>query len=70
VQGIVESIEGEYYIVEIDGKTEDIHKSQVDSSVEVNDVITLVDGKWVANENITRERSKVIKKMMNDLWTD
>ncbi|WP_211750274.1 DUF3006 domain-containing protein [Paenibacillus sp. Marseille-Q4541] len=70
MQGIVDRFEGDYAIIEIDGKTRDVAKSIVNSSVKVGDVVTLVDGIWKPNLTETEEREKQIKHLMDDVWED
>lgn len=68
--GIVDRIEGEFFVIEIDGITKDIHKSQVNENVSINDTVELINGIWTSNEKITEERSKQIKTLMDQLWED
>lgn len=68
--GIVDRIEGEFFVIEIDGVTKDIHKSQVDSAVSVNDTVELINGIWTKNDRLTKERSKEMKKLMDLLWEE
>lgn len=67
---IIDSFEGDYCIIEIDGVTQDISKSLVEKSAKVGDVVEWNGQKWITNQNKTIERSRSIKKLMDDLWED
>ena len=58
MKGIVDRFEGDFVVIEIEGNTKDVPKKQVDSSVKVNDVVELVDGKWIVKEEETEKRRK------------
>ena len=70
MKGIVDRFEGNFVVIEIEGNTKDILKKQVDSSVKVNDVVELVDGKWMVKEADTERRRKEIKALMDSVWED
>lgn len=67
---IIDSFEGDYCIIEIDGVTQDVSKSLVEKSAKVGDVVEWNGQKWITNQNKTIERSRSIKKLMDDLWED
>ena len=70
MKGIVDRFEGDFVVIEIEGNTKDIPKKQVDPSVKVNDVVELVDGKWIVKEEETEKRKKEIKALMDSVWED
>jgi hydrogenase maturation factor len=70
MKGIVDRFEGEFVVIEIDGVTKDIPRADVDENVKVGDSVNLVDGKWIADEDETKNRSKEINKLMNNVWED
>ena len=70
MKGIVDRFEGDFVVIEVEGNTKDISKKQVDSSVKVNDVVELVDGKWIVKEADTERRRKEIKELMDSVWED
>ncbi|MNJ36168.1 hypothetical protein D3C77_309470 [compost metagenome] len=67
---IIDSFEGDYCIIEVDGVTQNINKSLVEKSAKVGDVVEWNGQKWITNRNQTIERSRSIKKLMDDLWED
>ena len=70
MKGIVDRFEGDFVVIEIEGNTKDVPKKQVDPSVKVNDVVELVDGKWIVKEEETEKRKKEIKALMDSVWED
>lgn len=70
MKGIVDRFEGNMVVIEIDGNTQDISKDIVDSTVEVNDVVELVNGLWISQKEESATRSKEIKSLMDSVWED
>ena len=70
MKGIVDRFEGDFVVIEMEGNMKDVPKKQVDSSVKVNDVVELVDGKWVVKGEETEKRKKEIKALMDSVWED
>lgn len=70
LKGIVDRFEGDFVVIEIDGKTQDVNKRYVDPNVKAGDVVELIEGLWRTNKKETEARSKHIKKLMDDLWVD
>ena len=70
LKGIVDRIEGEYVIIEIDGKMTDIHKNLVDPAVQADDVVILKDGKWLPDKEATDARKKYMQTLMEQVWSE
>ncbi|WP_055107510.1 DUF3006 domain-containing protein [Paenibacillus ihumii] len=68
--GIIEGFEGEYCIIEIDGKTRDVPRKLVNTGAKAGDVVEWDGSQWNTNLDRTRERSEYIKSLMNDVWDD
>ena len=68
--GIVDRFEGDVAVIEIDGKTRDVPRSQLAEDVKENDVVEWADGKWIKNAEATRQRTERIKTLMDSLWED
>jgi hypothetical protein len=68
--GIVDRIEGEFFVIEIDGVTVDVPKGEVDSKVKAGDYVEKAAGKWVTNIALTSGRTKKISKLMDEVWGD
>lgn len=70
MEGIVDRFEGDVVVIEIDGKTTDVARDQVDPQVREGDVVILTDGIWKTDPAATEERSRKIQKLMEQLWED
>lgn len=68
--GIIEGFEGEYCIIEVDGKTRDVPLKLVNADAKAGDVVEWDGSRWNTNLDRTRERSEYIKSLMNDVWDD
>lgn len=69
-KGIIDRFEGDLVVIEVDGLTRDIAKTEVDPEVKVGDVVHLVDGKWQSDPHESKKRSEKIKKLMDGVWED
>lgn len=67
---IVEGFEGNYCILEIDGQTEDVLKSEVDPAAGPGDVVVWDGVRWIPDPERTEERSKKMKQLMDEVWED
>ncbi|WP_068785013.1 DUF3006 domain-containing protein [Paenibacillus phocaensis] len=67
---IVEGFEGEVCILESDGHTRSIPRSQVDPSVKPGDVVEWDGGKWVPNRQETERRTRHIRALMEEVWEE
>lgn len=67
---IVEGFEGDYCILEMDGRTKDVLKSDVDPAAAPGDVVVWDGSRWTPDAEQTEARSKTIKKLMDDVWED
>lgn len=67
---IVDSFEGDFVVIEIDGQTQDISKNDVSLDVKAGDVVVLISCMWKTNVGATEQRAKQIKKLMDDVWED
>lgn len=70
LDGIVDRIEGEFFVIEVDGVTVDVPKEEVDTKVKAGDYVENLAGKWVTNIALTRDRTEKISKLMDDVWAD
>jgi hypothetical protein len=70
LKGIVDRIEGKYYVIEIDGVTTDVHRSKVAVGVKPGNAVELINGIWVADASATKQREQKIKKLMDNVWAD
>lgn len=70
MKGIVDRFEGDYIVIEMDGKIIDVNKKEVTKKVQEGDVVVFVDGLWVTDKNETEQRKAKIEKLMNEVWED
>ncbi|MEC2053913.1 DUF3006 domain-containing protein [Peribacillus psychrosaccharolyticus] len=70
MKGIVDRFEGEYAVIEVDGKTRDVKRNLFADSVRVSDVVILKNGKWERDSDETLKRKKEVKKLMDSVWED
>lgn len=70
MKGIVDRFEGEYAVIEVDGKTRDIKRNLIADSVRVSDVVILKNGNWERDSDETDKRKKEVKKLMDSVWED
>ncbi|WP_315906762.1 DUF3006 domain-containing protein [Priestia koreensis] len=70
MKGIVDRFENDIVVIEIRGQTEDVSKNIVHDNVREGDVVLLVNGKWVRDEEETKKREREIQTLMDDVWED
>lgn len=70
VVGIIEGFEGEYCIIEVDGKTRDVPRRLVNPGAKSGDVVEWDGSQWNTNIRQTKERSEYMKSLMDDVWDD
>lgn len=70
MKGIVDRLEGEYMVIEVEGKTIDVNMKEISKDVKVGDVVVLVDGLWTADKHETEQRKAKITKLMDEVWKD
>ncbi len=70
MKGIVDRFEGEFAVIEIEGKTHDVLRSLIAADVKQGDVVELQNGSWIKNIGETAQRSKEMKKLMDSVWGD
>lgn len=58
MKGIVDRFEGEYAVIEVDGKTRDVKRKLIADSVRVSDVVILNNGIWERDSDETDKRKK------------
>lgn len=70
MKGIIDRFEDELVVIEVDGKTQDVHTSLVADDVKMGDVVFFQEGVWKKDEKATKERASMMKSLMNDVWED
>ncbi|EGW39073.1 DUF3006 domain-containing protein [Desulfosporosinus sp. OT] len=69
MNGIIDRFEGDYAVVEFDGRQmKDIPKSKIAIGAKAGDVIVLVDGKYQVDQVETQRRKAEITKLTENMW--
>lgn len=69
-KGIIDRFEGEYAIIEFDGKSEDVLKSELPVKAKSGDTLIFEDGNVIIDKEDTTARKKEIKNLMDELFED
>ncbi|WP_410768102.1 DUF3006 domain-containing protein [Fontibacillus sp. BL9] len=70
MSAIVEGFEGDFCLLEIEGQRQDVPRQQVDGSAKAGDVVLWNGTQWVPDPELTEERTRKIKKLMDEVWED
>ncbi|RCX22981.1 DUF3006 family protein [Fontibacillus phaseoli] len=70
MSAIVEGFEGDICILEIEGQRQDVSRQQVDDRVKAGDVVLWNGEQWIPDLELTEERTRKIKKLMDEVWED
>ena len=69
MKGIIDRFEGNYAIVEFEGrKMVEIHKRDLPAGLQEGDIIHCTDGSYVFDELTTERIKKETKAMFDKLW--
>ncbi|MBT2292646.1 DUF3006 domain-containing protein [Paenibacillus albidus] len=69
-KGIIDRFEGEYAVIEFDGKTEDILKSELPAEIKTGDSLIFEDDKVIIDTEDTASRKDEIVNLMDELFED
>ena len=67
---ILDRFEGEYAVIEVEGKMVNVEKSKVDKEVKDGDLLELIDGIYYKNEEATNNRKRSIEEKFKGMWED
>ncbi|WP_334071841.1 MULTISPECIES: DUF3006 domain-containing protein [Paenibacillus] len=68
--GIVEGFEEGDCLLEIDGKVAAVPRELMDPDVRAGDVVLWNGERWRTDRNLTEERTRKIRELMNEVWED
>ena len=69
MKGIIDRFEGDYAVVEFDGKEmKDIPRCELTPEAKEGDVIILLKGKYQVDKEETQRRKAEIAKLTENLW--
>lgn len=67
--GVIDRFEGDYAVVEFEGKEmQDIEKILLPPEAKEGDVIVLINGKYVIDKEETAKRRLAAEKLSEELW--
>lgn len=69
-KGIVDRFEGEYAVIEFDGKAEDVLKSELPAEVKAGDTLIFEEGKVMIDTMDTASRREEIANLMDELFEE
>lgn len=70
-KGIIDRFEGEFAVIEFNGQTEDILKSELPDDIEAGDTLIFEeDGKVTLDKADTAAQKKEIEALMDELFED
>jgi len=69
-KGIIDRFEGEYAVIEFDGRTEDILRSELPAEVKPGDTLIFEEDKIIIDNEATLSRKKKIETLMDQLFED
>lgn len=70
LKGIIDRFEGEFAVVEIDGKTIDFPKYIFPKEADVGDVVIIDGEKVTIDKKETEKLRREIEELMNEVWED
>ncbi|AOY76488.1 DUF3006 domain-containing protein [Clostridium formicaceticum] len=67
---ILDRFEGDYGVIEMDGKMVEVKKELIDSKVKEGDVLLIKEGIYYRYDEATKKRKKEIGDRFRDMWED
>lgn len=69
-KGIIDRFEGEYAVIEFDGQTEDILRSELPAEIKAGDTLIFEEGKVMIDNEATSSHKKEIDSLMDELFEE
>ncbi|GGG13905.1 hypothetical protein GCM10010912_67900 [Paenibacillus albidus] len=69
-KGIIDRFEGDFAVVEFNGQTEDLLKSDLPEDAKAGDTLIFEDGNVIIDKEGTASRKKEINELMDKLFED
>jgi hypothetical protein len=67
-KGILDRFEGDYALIEFEGKITDIPRKKVAAEAKEGDVLILVDGIYQVDQAETQKRKDSIAELTKNIW--
>ncbi|MEK3698226.1 DUF3006 domain-containing protein [Paenibacillus sp. FSL R10-2199] len=69
-KGIIDRFEGGYAVIEFDGKTEDVLRSELPAEVKAGDTLIFKDEEVIIDTEDTASRKERIDNLIDELFKD
>ncbi|MEK4351074.1 DUF3006 domain-containing protein [Paenibacillus sp. FSL R5-0475] len=69
-KGIIDRFEGEYAVIEFDGKTEDVLRSELPAEVKPGDTLIFEEDKVIIDTEGTASRKEEMDSLMDELFEE
>ncbi|WP_144697722.1 DUF3006 domain-containing protein [Fictibacillus phosphorivorans] len=70
LKGIIDRFEGDFVVVEINGKTKDFLRTQFPKEAKPGDVVIIEKSNVTIAKDETDKLRKEIEELMNEVWED
>ncbi len=68
MKAVIDRFEGEYVVLDIEGRIENIKRSAVPKDAREGDVLLKKEGKWLINPEATKKLKDAIDGLADELW--
>lgn len=69
-KGIIDRFEGDYAVIEFDGKTEDIHRAELPAEIKAGDSIIFEEDRIMIDTEDNASRKEEIDNLMDELFEE
>lgn len=70
MKAVIDRFEGDYAVMEIEGRMQNVPWRELPAGVREGDVLDYVDRQWLLQPAATAEVKKKIDKLAEELWED
>ncbi len=70
MKAVIDRWEGEYAVLDIQGKMENVKKDQIPAGAREGDVLLKQGGQWIIDRKSSERRKEEIEHLADELWKD
>jgi len=70
LRAVIDRFEGEYAVLDIEGKLENIKKSEIPENAGEGDVLLKLAGRWIIDRGGTETLKKEVDDLAEEIWED
>ena len=70
MKAVIDRLEGEYAVLDIQGKIENIKKNQLPPDAREGDILVKKDGQWIIDRKSSERIKQAIDHLAGELWKD